>query len=192
MRHTVQRKSRAAYWKYAEDVVTPTNNTTDEAHTSNKHFWSLFKHAKSDPSGIPSLKFRGQLVSDVATKASVLNDTFYTAFTRCHADSTLPSDTCSPYPSMPDISITTPGIEKLLKNLKPHKAAGPDNIQPMALKQLAPQIAHVLQKIHCPLKFIKFQMTGSQQRSVPYLKRERRSLQVIIALYLLLVSVVRS
>ena len=92
LRHTVQSKLRAAYWKYVEDVVTPTNSTTDEAHTSNKRFWSLFKHAKSDPSGIPSFKYRGQLVSDAATKASVLNDTFYTAFTRCHTDSTLPSD----------------------------------------------------------------------------------------------------
>ena len=133
MKHTVQRKLRAAYWKYIEDVVTPSISTTDEAHTSNKCFWSLFKHAKSDPSGTASLKYRGQLVSDATTKLSVLNDTFYTAFTCCNTDSTLPSDTCSPYPSMPDISITTPSIVKLLKNLKPHKAAGPDNIQPMVL-----------------------------------------------------------
>ena len=41
MKHTVQLKLRAAYWKYIEDVVTLTNSTTDEAHTSNKRFWSL-------------------------------------------------------------------------------------------------------------------------------------------------------
>lgn len=45
---------------------------------------------------------------------------------------------------MPDIDITTPGIEKMLKNLKIHKAPGPDGITPMVLKTLASFIAPIL------------------------------------------------
>ena len=48
---------------------------------------------------------------------------------------------------MPEISIITNGIINLLKNLTPHKAAGPDSIRPKVLKELAPSIAPILQII---------------------------------------------
>ncbi|KAH3734254.1 hypothetical protein DPMN_040693 [Dreissena polymorpha] len=34
---------------------------------------------------------------------------------------------------MPEITISVNGVLKLLSNLKPHKAAGPDNIRPLVL-----------------------------------------------------------
>ena len=33
-----------------------------------------------------------------------------------------------PYPSMPDITVTKEGVEKLLKKINPNKACGPDMI----------------------------------------------------------------
>lgn len=48
---------------------------------------------------------------------------------------------------MPDIQISTPGILKLLANLKPNKAPGPDKIYPCILKELKNEIAPVLQII---------------------------------------------
>ena len=48
---------------------------------------------------------------------------------------------------MPETNIPTNGIINLLKNLKPHKAAGPDCIRPKVLKELAPSIAPILQII---------------------------------------------
>jgi hypothetical protein len=39
-------------------------------------------------------------------------------------------------------------VEKLLKNLNPHKAAGPDNIRPMVLKELASEISPILSIIY--------------------------------------------
>ena len=45
---------------------------------------------------------------------------------------------------MPEIQVNEPGILKLLQNLKPHKAGGPDNIKPIILKQLAIEIAPIL------------------------------------------------
>ena len=45
---------------------------------------------------------------------------------------------------MPEITISVNGVLKLLSNLKPHKAAGPDNIRPLVLQNLRQQIAPIL------------------------------------------------
>jgi hypothetical protein len=42
----------------------------------------------------------------------------------------------SPHPVIPPLTITTPGIQKLLDNINPHKASGPDNISGRILKDL--------------------------------------------------------
>jgi hypothetical protein len=38
---------------------------------------------------------------------------------------------------MPEITITENGVEKLLQNLNPNKACGPDELAPRLLKELA-------------------------------------------------------
>jgi hypothetical protein len=43
----------------------------------------------------------------------------------------------SPYPDMPDIEVSTPGVAKLLAGLNPHKATGPDGISARILKECA-------------------------------------------------------
>lgn len=48
---------------------------------------------------------------------------------------------------MEDITITEPGVLKLLQTLKIHKAPGPDGISPRVLKELAPSIAPMLTMI---------------------------------------------
>ena len=45
---------------------------------------------------------------------------------------------------MPEIKIDLNGVIKLLSNLKPDKAAGPDSIKPVVLKQLKTEIAPVI------------------------------------------------
>ena len=46
---------------------------------------------------------------------------------------------------MPEVIFTTNGIQKLLEDLIPGKAAGPDNIPTWILKVCAVQIAPILQ-----------------------------------------------
>ena len=53
----------------------------------------------------------------------------------------------SPHPKMPDISIAAEGIDKLLKGLSPHKAAGPDKFKPIVLQTLHKELAPILQLI---------------------------------------------
>ena len=50
-------------------------------------------------------------------------------------------------PKMESISVSLNGIVKLLKDLNPHKAAGPDQIKPLALQRLRDVIAPILQVI---------------------------------------------
>ena len=70
--------------------------------------------------------------------------TFSTVNSSVSADDTntsLPDLGPSQYPSMGDITVSCDGVIKLLKNLKPHKAAGPDDIPLMLLKEAADEIA---------------------------------------------------
>ena len=48
---------------------------------------------------------------------------------------------------MPQIQISVKGIEKLLKSLNPHKAAGPDRFKPIVLQTLHAELAPMLQVI---------------------------------------------
>jgi len=45
------------------------------------------------------------------------------------------------YPNMTHINIKTEGVEKLLKNLDPSKATGPDEIPARILNEFAPHLA---------------------------------------------------
>jgi len=50
-------------------------------------------------------------------------------------------------PDIPLIHINTEGVFQLLLNLKPHKAAGPDNLPSRFLKEVAAEIAPSLSMI---------------------------------------------
>jgi sulfur relay (sulfurtransferase) DsrF/TusC family protein len=47
----------------------------------------------------------------------------------------------TPFPSMTNINITEHGVYKLLKNQKPHKATGPDEVPAFILRFAAQQLA---------------------------------------------------
>ena len=49
----------------------------------------------------------------------------------------------SPYPKMPDISISAEGTDKLLIGLNPHKAVGPDKLQPNVLQTLYEELSPI-------------------------------------------------
>ena len=59
----------------------------------------------------------------------------------------LPPEMQKSTPVMEDFSISVAGILKLLKNLKPGKAAGPDRLKPILLKELCEEIAPIIQVI---------------------------------------------
>ena len=143
----IQRKLRRSYWDYIQELITPDAEGTGDRPSLSKRFYSYLKNNKTDKNGIASLRDEGLLHSNPRDKAQILNKQFQSVFTpesalplSALAQSILPS----PYPDMPEIQVNEPGILKLLQNLKPHKAGGPDNIKPIILKQLAIEIAPIL------------------------------------------------
>ena len=54
----------------------------------------------------------------------------------------------SSVPVMPDINISLNGLLNLLRNLKPGKAAGPDMLRPLLLKELREEIAPIIKVIY--------------------------------------------
>ena len=144
----LQRELRRAYWDYIEGIVIPSDQ--EHAPPVSKKFYTFLKHNKTDKSGIGPLRDHGTLHSDPREKAQILNKQFKSVFTN---ETILPlselarSQLPSPYPHMPDIHISQNGILKLLQNLKPHKAAGPDKIKPIILRELSTQIAPILTTI---------------------------------------------
>lgn len=59
----------------------------------------------------------------------------------------VPHTPFSPHNPMRDIDISVKGVEKLLKNLNPHKAAGPDQIRPIVLKNTSKELAPIVSKL---------------------------------------------
>ena len=125
-----------------------------------KRFWSFIKFNRSDSGGISHLKSAGKKHTDPTEKANALNHQFQSVFTE---ETPVPPDllpSTSPYETIPDVIITTTGIKKLLDNLKPRKAPGPDGITPRVLKELSSVIAPFLRDI-----FRKSYSTGRYHRT---------------------------
>jgi hypothetical protein len=103
--------------------------------------------------GISPLKdSNGVIHTSPEGKASLLNNQFQSVFTKpsplslkeLSRKAHTGTDTVN---TMPDILVSLPGVTKLLSSLKPHKAAGPDRIKPLVLKELAIEIAPILRYI---------------------------------------------
>ena len=125
--------------------------------------YSLLKHSKQDSSGVAPLKSDGRTLSDDCEKSNALNRQFQSVFSPKSPERlsslaqrklqevndqgcNLPFQS-SPYSQMPQIQISVKGIEKLLKSLNPHKAAGPDQFKPIVLQTLHAELARILQVI---------------------------------------------
>ena len=91
------------------------------------------------------LRVDGKLVEESKEKTIVLNQQFQSVFTQETTSDEDPPSTR--VPPMPPINIIVAGVQKLLKNLDPCKAPGPDNISPRVLKKLSDILAAPLTTI---------------------------------------------
>ena len=125
-------------------------NTSDDCAPKQKRFWSFMRRLEKDSSGISPLGSKGEIHSSAEEKAEILNQQFTSVFTQ-EPPGPLPDKCTSPHPTMPDIRISKEGIEKMLQNIKPDKAAGPDSLPATVLKELSHEIApiDILELIYC-------------------------------------------
>ena len=153
----VQRSIRKAYWQYVEGIIT---SKDDNSPADDKRFWRFIKHQKQEAQGVAPLKKDGKLVDDPSEKAAnILNTQFQSVFSTrnplslkalCTRATNFikPDGTPNETPQMPPINITEEGVRRRLKGLNAHKAAGPDNIKPIVLKELADIIAPVVTRLY--------------------------------------------
>ena len=116
-----------------------------------KRFYSYIKSLRQDSFGVSTLKANGRVAATSEEKANMCNTQFHSVFTPpSNPGSEQPVPGGPRLPTLPEITITVPGIEKRLKDLDPSKAAGPDGIPARFLKEcakpLAPVIAHLYQQ----------------------------------------------
>ena len=146
LKKTIQKELRRAYWRYIESIVTPSEESDERS--SMKKFWTYIKHKRTESSGISVLRSDGLLHSDPVKQATILNTQFQSAFSeKSEINAEEFKNKCGmqgSYPTAEDIHITEIGIHKLLSKLNPHKAAGPDELKPRVLKELADCIAPIL------------------------------------------------
>ena len=124
-----------AYYNYIRDIISP------DLHQRPKRFWSYISSRKCDNNGVAPLRNTdGLIYSDAKSKADILNNQFSSVFTQEPKDN-LPDLGISTHPEMTPITINEAGVWKLLQNIKPHKAAGPDNIPARILREAANNLA---------------------------------------------------
>ena len=111
-----------------------------------KQFWSYIKSKKRDTTGITSLMTENGEVTSPKDKAEALSSQYKSVFTKENIDN-LPEMNTPRTPDIGDIQISTQGVEKLLHNINPKKANGPDKIPSTVLKECAAEVAPYLQVI---------------------------------------------
>ena len=138
------------------------SNDTDKQSFAPKKLFSLIKNAKQDSHGVSPLKDKdsGIMLSQNKDKATLLNKQFQSVFSQLsplklsqlcidklqdYFSGRIPKKFQCNYPKMPEIIIDLKGILKLLSNLNPDKAPGPDRIKPIVLKELREELAPIIQ-----------------------------------------------
>jgi hypothetical protein len=141
-RRVTDRRIRKAYRNYVRDTI---GGSLKENNT--KPFWNFLKTKKQEVFGVSNLKTTdGGLASLPVHKANALNEQFCSVFTKENL-SDVPSSKSCDIPDISDITVTVPGVKKLLDDIKPHKASGPDEIPGRVLRECAASIAPVFTKI---------------------------------------------
>ena len=167
LRQEIKKKIKDSYQAYLQNLL---GLTDDDNTCDSKKLFSFLKNSRRDQQGTPPLKHDGILHSETKTKANLFNQQFKSVFISkeplllsrlvqmrvqdLNHEGGLPPDsditTDSQQDStvtMPEINISQNGLLKLLKNLKPGKAAGPDRLKPLLLRELREEIAPIIKVI---------------------------------------------
>ena len=172
MRHQVRRKLNLAHNQYLQEILgiskTEDASEPDKSSHSAKKLYAMLNRSKNDSRCISSLNKDGKLYTESKDKADILNSRFQSVFIpktplalgslakmavqdlidAGKMDSkSVPANLINTQLVMPDIQLSENGILKLLKDLNPHKAAGPDELKPLVLKELREVIGPMLRVI---------------------------------------------
>ena len=138
VKKSIKKSLNTAHWDYINNILSDSLNNNDS-----KPFWNYNKAKKQDNVGISPLKRDAVLFNDKIDTAKILNDQFTSVFTQEDGNA-IPTLKCDKFPYIDELTITSEGIEKLLHDLKPNKASGPDCVPARFLKETATELAPAL------------------------------------------------
>ena len=148
------------------------NSTVGNSLASDgKKFWSYVKSKRKETLGIPTLKTSSGMHYTSQSKAAALNAQFSSVFT---SDTNLPVPDKGPSPFLDigDLIIEKEGVAKQLRQLKPNKASGPDDIPARMLQEyrddLAPLLTNIMQQSYSTGKLPS---DWTEQESPVYIRR---------------------
>ena len=142
LQNTVKDEIAQSHTRYIERIFSSDN----DEKVVNKKSWSYIKKLRKDSVGIPTLKSNGKEATKAKEKAEVLGKQYKSVFTK-EDTSSIPTLENS-LPTMPKIVIESKGVEKLLSQLNPQKAIGPDQIPTRILKDHRTIVAPILTVIY--------------------------------------------
>ena len=115
---------------------------TAERDRNCKPFYSYVKSKRQDSSGVSPLIVDGKVYPYSIGKAAMLQNQFSSVFSideGCADKNKFL--TGKSHPEMAEISISVKGVERLLANINPSKAGGPDKVVGIFLKSLSKELA---------------------------------------------------
>jgi len=118
-----QTELNKAHWRYVNSVLVQGLEEGDQ-----KSFWRYVHSQRQDNQGVSALTRGPQLYSDALTKARLLSEQFSSVFTKDTPETAEIRLQGPQYPPLEKLVVTEVGVCKLLKNLNPGKASGPDEI----------------------------------------------------------------
>ena len=132
-----------------EYVMSLLESTNDQRNTSiTRKFWRYIKNQKRDNCGISPLTSNGQVHEDSKGKAEVLNSQFQSVFTNEDTSRMPKLPHKDRLPSIEELQVSTKGIQKLLADINPKKASGPDEVPCRIMKEAAQEIAPFLRDLY--------------------------------------------
>lgn len=140
-RRSIDRGIKKAHNRYINEVI---GGSLRSENT--KPFWNYIKSTRQEVFGISTLSSKGRVVSFAQDKAEVLNQQFSSVFTKEDLQN-IPQINSNSIPDLQKLIIDQKGVEKLLTDIQPKKASGPDQIPAKVLKSCASSLAPILQKI---------------------------------------------
>ena len=129
--------------EYLDSLLTFDNSKERERVSVMKKFWNYVNSKRRDRSGVSPLLKNNKEVSDSRGKAEILNEQYDSVFTNEDIEN-MPTMPNRGIPSLPDIDLNVNGITKLLHELNPNEANGPDQVPTRVLKEAATEIAPYL------------------------------------------------
>ena len=113
-----------------------------EHQLKQKRVWSFIKSMRKDTSGIAPPRENGRIYAEPKDNADIHNRQY--KFTWAKDKSSIPTPEGTPFPAMPEISVTKEGVLELLLKLNHNKAPWPDLLPTRILKGMAKEIAPIL------------------------------------------------